>query len=657
MRRRIWAIEVANQTKKRLKASLQVPLAWTLIIPFTLQIVTVVGLVGFLSYRNGQRSVEDLTNQLMNSVSKQIERELNSYLAAPRIVNQLNSDAILRGDLSFDLDRPDRKRDQYLWQKMQLFQNLTWISLGSETGDYVGAWRPEIQQNLQIAIANSSTQNYLNYYATDYQGRRIDRVKVEQRVYDPRKRPWYQQAIRAHQNKAAVHGSAWTGIYPGFTSGTLFLAASQPLYDRTGKLIGVSSTDLSLLNIQTFLEQNPVSASGETFLMERSGLLVASSSQELPFRLVAGEAKRVNALNSQTPLIQATAQFLHQKVNGFASIDQPQNFHFWLGREREFVQVLPFSQEPGLDWLIVIVIPESDVIGQVSAGTRSTVLLCIAALIGVIVLNTVISRWFVKLIRELSQASQQIAQGDFSHQVQAPRIRELSTLANSFTQMSQEIQQSHQRLEDYSRSLEQKVNDRTQILQQEIENRLAAEVALQSANEQLQRLAYLDGLTQIANRRQFDERLIAEWHRMKRDRSPLSIILCDVDFFKQYNDTYGHQVGDDCLRAVASAIATAARRPPDLSARYGGEEFAVLLPNTPLKGAIEVAQIIQIHIKGLQLPHRQSQVSQFVTASFGVASIIPTEETAPEQLLAEVDRALYQAKIEGRDRVRSNQDQ
>lgn len=208
-------------------------------------------------------------------------------------------------------------------------------------------------------------------------------------------------------------------------------------------------------------------------------------------------------------------------------------------------------------------------------------------------------------------------------------------------------------LEDYSRSLEQKVSDRTQALHQEIQHRMAAEAALQSANQKLQRLAYIDGLTQIANRRQFDEQLIVEWRRMKWERLPLSVILCDVDYFKQYNDTYGHQGGDDCLCAVAGAIATAARRPSDLAARYGGEEFAVLLPSTSLEGAMEVARVIQTNIKDLQLPHRQSQVSQYVTASFGVASIIPTEVDAPEKLLLQADRALYQAKISGRDRVLS----
>jgi diguanylate cyclase (GGDEF)-like protein len=637
--------EVGEQPEKGGWSARKVSLAAMLTVPFILQVVAVVGLVGYLSYRNGQRSVEDLTNQLMDTVSSRIEQKLISYLDSPRLVNQMASDAVRRGELRLNLDRSEVQREQYLWQQMQLFPTLAWVSLGSKDGDSAGVWRPGEKEDLQISLSNASTQYYGNYYLMNEEGIRTQRVKVEKPAFDPRKRPWYKFARDA---KHAV----WTPIYAGFTPGTIFIAASQPLYESSGKLVGVIGTDLSLSGIQTFLAQNSVSSSGQTFLIERSGQLVASSSQEKPFRLVPGQPpQRVDVRDSQTPLIRATAQSLLGKVKDFTTIQQPQRYYLKPNGQAQFVTVLPFSRKGGLDWLIVIVVPEVDVMAKIHAGTLTTVLLCLAALMAVILLNTLIGRWLAKPIIGLSKASQKIAQGDFSPKVQAPRILELSTLADSFTQMSQEIQESRQQLEDYSRSLEQKVNDRTQELQQEVQFRTEAEVALQSANEELQRLAYLDGLTQIANRRKFDEQLSQEWRRLKRDQLPLSLILCDVDYFKQYNDSYGHQVGDDCLYKVAYILAIAARRPPDLAARYGGEEFAVLLPNTSLEGAVEVAKKIQVQIKALQLPHQRSGVSQYVTVSFGVASIIPAETKTPEQFLVQVDRALYQAKVEGRDRI------
>ncbi|MGB3266906.1 MAG: diguanylate cyclase [Microcoleus sp.] len=174
---------------------------------------------------------------------------------------------------------------------------------------------------------------------------------------------------------------------------------------------------------------------------------------------------------------------------------------------------------------------------------------------------------------------------------------------------------------------------------------------LQAANLKLERLATLDALTQLANRRRFDQYLEMEWRRQAREQTPLSLILCDIDSFKSYNDTYGHPGGDECLRQVAWAIGNAVDRPADLVARYGGEEFAVILPNTEIQGAVRVAEHIQLKISALQLPHAGSQVSQYVTVSQGVASMVPAFESGASILIASADRALYEAKRLGRDRI------
>ncbi|MBD2039674.1 diguanylate cyclase domain-containing protein [Microcoleus sp. FACHB-672] len=174
---------------------------------------------------------------------------------------------------------------------------------------------------------------------------------------------------------------------------------------------------------------------------------------------------------------------------------------------------------------------------------------------------------------------------------------------------------------------------------------------LQAANEELQRLATSDGLTQLANRRRFDEYLEFEWRQLARKQEPLSLILCDVDFFKSYNDTYGHQAGDDCLRLVAAAIRDAGQRTADLVARYGGEEFALVLPHTDVTGAACVAKEVRSKLNNLRIPHSGSQVSQYVTVSMGVASTIPQHDRTPAMLIAIADKALYQAKAEGRDRM------
>jgi diguanylate cyclase (GGDEF)-like protein/PAS domain S-box-containing protein len=174
---------------------------------------------------------------------------------------------------------------------------------------------------------------------------------------------------------------------------------------------------------------------------------------------------------------------------------------------------------------------------------------------------------------------------------------------------------------------------------------------LKKANRELHRLATIDGLTQVANRRCFDAYLQAEWRRMARTNQPLALILGDIDYFKRYNDTYGHQAGDSCLQQVAAALRDAVQRPADLVARYGGEEFAAILPNTDLAGALHLAETIRDRIAALQIPHQASPIHPYVTLSLGAVAVIPTPQRSPHELVEFADRALYQAKDEGRDRV------
>jgi two-component system, cell cycle response regulator len=181
--------------------------------------------------------------------------------------------------------------------------------------------------------------------------------------------------------------------------------------------------------------------------------------------------------------------------------------------------------------------------------------------------------------------------------------------------------------------------------------RKQAEELLKQANQELERLATFDWLTQIPNRRCFDEYLFQEWRRLAREQQSLSLILCDVDYFKLYNDHYGHQEGDDCLQQVAQALRRAVRRPADLVARYGGEEFAVILPNTEGQNAVIVAERIREEIKKLKIIHAYSNVSEYVTLSLGVSCLIPTQSYSPEPLVSFADQALYEAKKQGRDRV------
>ncbi|MFH1674775.1 MAG: diguanylate cyclase [Pseudomonadota bacterium] len=189
-------------------------------------------------------------------------------------------------------------------------------------------------------------------------------------------------------------------------------------------------------------------------------------------------------------------------------------------------------------------------------------------------------------------------------------------------------------------------------LKHEMDRRMELARQLEEANRQLERLTLIDGLTGIANRRHFDEFLDEEWRRNMRDKKHISIIMADIDFFKDYNDTYGHQAGDDCLKNVAAVLGSIARRPGDLVARYGGEEFAIVLSGTDMKFAGMLAETMRTKIEEEKIPHLGSQVADHVTVSLGVASLFPECGTSASDLIKATDKALYQAKNEGRNQVR-----
>jgi two-component system chemotaxis family response regulator WspR len=175
---------------------------------------------------------------------------------------------------------------------------------------------------------------------------------------------------------------------------------------------------------------------------------------------------------------------------------------------------------------------------------------------------------------------------------------------------------------------------------------------LADANIELQKLAALDGLTGIANRRRFDDTMRIEWQRGQRDKKPLTLLLCDVDFFKRYNDSFGHLAGDLCLKKVAAVLTEHLKRPADLAARYGGEEFAVILPETQLTGALIVAESCRRHLEQLAIENPQADTTlSSVTMSIGVASVVPSPESSVEELIQQADQALYAAKRGGRNRV------
>lgn len=201
------------------------------------------------------------------------------------------------------------------------------------------------------------------------------------------------------------------------------------------------------------------------------------------------------------------------------------------------------------------------------------------------------------------------------------------------------------------RYLQQQLQLKNALLEQETSYRQQLEEALGAAQQDIQRLDRVDALTRLANRRYGNEYLEQEWRRQAREWLPLSLILVDVDCFKQYNDIYGLAAGDDCLRQIAIILQSGVKRPADLVVRYAGEKFAIILPNTTEVGAVHIATKLQTAIKKLNIPHGGSSISSHITLSMGVACLVPLPDTTFSQLMINAERALQQAKSDGRDRV------
>ncbi|MDY6785156.1 MAG: cache domain-containing protein, partial [Cyanobacteriota bacterium] len=369
-----------------------------LIVPFVMQIVGTVGLVGYLSFRNGQTAVSEVADRLLEETNARVEQNLQNFLETPHQANEINAMALNLGQLDLQ-NLPQLER--YFWQQLKIFDTLTFTGLGLENQDNLGAERFEGGQ-LTLRISTKATNHTFHTYTTNDRGEPQDILRSI--PFDPRTRPWYKAAV-------AARGPVWSEIYPNTAGVTAYLGASRPFYTADGQLQGVLLTNINLSQIGDFLEGLKIGKTGQVFIIERTGMLVATSTGEKPFRSLGGDygAEQVKATASENLLTRATAEYLSENFNFERQLQQRQQLQFNVNSRRQFVQVQPFRDRYGLDWLIAVVVPEADFMEKIEANTRNTIVLCAVALGVSIAVGIMTARWITQPLVYLNQWAGAIA--------------------------------------------------------------------------------------------------------------------------------------------------------------------------------------------------------------------------------------------------------
>jgi diguanylate cyclase (GGDEF)-like protein/PAS domain S-box-containing protein len=422
------------------------PLRLILVIPFVAQISAAVGLTAWLSIRNGQQAVDDVANDLWTEITARTEQHITEYTQIPQDVID---DTIANQQLNLANLQDPNTLTQYLWHQMQTHEELFITAVGYETGEIVGVGVEEDGQLVIRAMAPGQTQ--LQTYAISGAGNRGSGLRAND--FDLKSRPWYRDAVDAGT-------LIWTEIYPNYAPPFNILSAASPIYDaETGELIGVTNATLALWQISDFLEGLEVGQSGQIFIIERNGNLVAASTGEnlSPIDPAGGGGtrKRLNVLDSRNPRVRQTAAHLMEQFGDLHRIQEMEQTTFWADGEREIVQVTPFSDDLGLDWLMVTVVPESDFMAQIYVNTRNTIWLVMGALVLATGSSILTARWITRPLLQLNQAAKDVTQRSLDSEPlpmsQPPitnRTREVSELTRSFSQMTQQLQSSFAALQE-----------------------------------------------------------------------------------------------------------------------------------------------------------------------------------------------------------------
>lgn len=415
----------------------KVPLRWVLVIPFLLQTTVAVGITGYLTVRNGQRAVNQLAEQLRQEMSARVEQHLDALLILPHQLNRQVLDGLRSGAIA---PTAFRNNGRHFALQVQRQPDISFWGYYLQTGQGVGAGRWLTGQG--VTISEHPQPNQTEYaYATDADGNPTQLLQTYP-SYDPRQEVWYREVVQSRK-------PTWTRVFISDIQGYVSASAGAPIYDADGQLLGVVTADILLTRISDFLQSLKISERGQVFILERNGLLIGQSNSQPTIQIVDGKNQRVSLSTSPDPILRATATELEQRFGGLQKIQAPQSLDFVVNHTRQFARVSPWRDAYGLDWLVVVVVPETDFMAQIHANTRSTIFWCTLVFLAALGSGWWAAHWITEPIFHLSRASRFLAnsfQSGIFHKTsdrldpEQIVVEELSVMAGSFNQMAEQLQ-------------------------------------------------------------------------------------------------------------------------------------------------------------------------------------------------------------------------
>jgi len=575
----------------------RVSLKLVLMLSFVVQTCVAVGLVSLISYRNNREDIANLAEQLQQEVSLRVVQHLDQYLRLPHKINQMNAEAIAKGVLS---TKNFAQLCQVFLAQMRAFP-VGYINFGNPQGEFIGIERLDDGQLLINKAELKTGTSQLRTY--NLQGQLLQTNPTNPVLSDEE---WYADAVRAQQ-------PVWSDIYTWEDKpNVISISASMPIYDRQNRLEGVIGVDLILSQFSQFLNEIKLTPRSRIFVVERSGLLIASSGDTAPFQISNGRAVRLNTSDSPDPLTRSASNFLVNRFGSLANTDTQKQLAFSEDQEQFFVKVTPYRDEYGLDWLIVVAVPEMDFMSQVHENMRLTLILWSITGAIALVIGLLTARWIARPIYRLSEEAQNIAQDpefaganwQIDRRAESSWIRELGGLSWSFNQMASRLQE---------------------VL------------------DKLHQQAYYDPLTGTANQHLLSKR-IQECLERSQD---FVLLHLDIDRFQSLKYAYGHQIAELMLVEISRRLSQCLS-PKDTLARIGVDAFAILFCDLADRQAVAVkAEAVHQQIDA-PLTINGSLVTN--TSSIGVVSS-QLGETAPETYLHAADTAMHYAKLWGKGKT------